>query len=645
MVIRQQVKSLGAIAALSLMVGGCASTATGSSQSAMLVTPGLVTFEKVAPATDALVVIRYPAASEEAANEAYFNAFSSRAIGGTSAVGNTEESQQLAKSLLVKSNYFAMSLYKELKERLPAGTVLLSPHAVTLDADGNLTSKPVSEAESIPSALSVDFVAYTFPDIEKMMDSEPITFGDLITPLVVVHADHRAAAPTNGVLLASSAIAGVSAKQSREAALSSFETIQSGGFENTVRPLDFISYLGGSGGIEAPTQGMSLVTEEHAVQVYPLEKIRLDAAVMTSLTSDSTVQIDPLEAKFSSSTADRIVDLLNSIDIEKAALMERATAISAYDSNIAPFALGGSTATDFESRYSLAKAMIQKERTVIASQSDKIFTASYEGEQGNSVREMIAGEYELLQERRKLANQQNMATGLAILGAVAAGAAASNGGDNFGSYAAMDLATDLTQLAVVQAFSLSAQSAAAGENYLVSMYEGMEQQIEVQIDLLDGSETITAATVSELKEKLQDLYSVKYREMDEIASECGFAYGGADGGRWLGSCADGIGNGRGVGAVKLEDGRAVEYYGSAEAGIPNGVGYMIVHGSDSTLSMEGNFIDGKADGVVRISQAGAADQLIIYEAGVVAGPAPEGSDAPRLFAPEEVLAMLNIAKG
>ena len=43
-----------------------------------------------------------------------------------------------------------------------------------------------------PSVLTVDFATYSFPDVNEMMDAPPVTFGDLVTPLMVVRASRWA---------------------------------------------------------------------------------------------------------------------------------------------------------------------------------------------------------------------------------------------------------------------------------------------------------------------------------------------------------------------------------------------------------------------------------------------------------------------
>jgi len=150
-------KSLGVTAALlatTMLTTGCASTAKGVKQSAIM---GLAKAEKLeneVPAGSVMAVIRYPAVVETSAKEAYYEAYKTAAIGGVaSGAGDKTELQSIADTVIVKSNYFALSFYKEMAARLPEHTVLLSPHAVKLDENGELTSEPITQAESLPSVV------------------------------------------------------------------------------------------------------------------------------------------------------------------------------------------------------------------------------------------------------------------------------------------------------------------------------------------------------------------------------------------------------------------------------------------------------------------------------------------------------------
>ena len=95
---------------------GCASTAKGITQSQLSKVAPSQTLKKEVPTGTVLAVVRYPAFVDDTASEAYYKAFGNTAIGGGLKSYNPDspEVQALADSIILKSNYFALSLFKEL---------------------------------------------------------------------------------------------------------------------------------------------------------------------------------------------------------------------------------------------------------------------------------------------------------------------------------------------------------------------------------------------------------------------------------------------------------------------------------------------------------------------------------------------------
>jgi hypothetical protein len=250
---------------------------------------------------------------------------------------------------------------------------------------------------------------------------------------------------------------------------------------------------------------------------------------------------------------------------------------------------------------------------------------------GAQVRDMLKAEYDVLEQRRDLARKQNTATALAILGAVTAGATIANesgssGGISYGESLAIDALISATIYAGSKAFSYKNQSKAVGGNYLTSIVPALEEQTSVQVNLIDSNETITAIRFEDLKEKLQALYTENQRSLETIATRCAYTLSGIkETGTWLGVCENGLAAGNGIGVLRNGDGTAVEYFGYAQNGLAHGPGYMIHHKRNDSYALEGNFTDGQADGVMRITKSGIADSLQLYSAGQRSGSAPSGA--------------------
>lgn len=114
------------------IISSCAGTARGKDTSTFSSrkTEEIASQEK--SDASALVVIRYPAMIHANAENLYVSSFAINAIGGDVpyAVHGNRQTSRIAQSIIEKSSYYAMSLYRELKNNLPEGSVLLSPHIV-----------------------------------------------------------------------------------------------------------------------------------------------------------------------------------------------------------------------------------------------------------------------------------------------------------------------------------------------------------------------------------------------------------------------------------------------------------------------------------------------------------------------------------
>ena len=98
----------------------------------------------------------------------------------------------------------------------------------------------------------------------------------------------------------------------------------------------------------------------------------------------------------------------------------------------------------------------------------------------------------------------------------------------------------------------------------------------MQANLIDSNETITAFRHEDLREQLQTRYQDNHRAFDTIATRCGYIHDGTlKSGIWIGMCENGLANGAGMGVLRSNY-AAVEYYGYAQNGKPQGPGYLIV---------------------------------------------------------------------
>jgi len=610
--------------ALGAMATGCASTAKGVKTSAVNKSVPTESLKADVPEGGVLAVIRYPAIVEANAKDAYHRAYAKQALGGATGRGvtNTIETVAIADSIVVKSNYFALSLYKEMAARLPEHAVLLSPHSIKLGPGGELTSEPLTGAEDLPNVVSVDFATYSFPDSKKMMSNVPLTFGDLVTPLVTVRTDHRAAAPTHGVLLASQPFVTRAAAEGRENALETIEAMQRGDLAPVTPELDFISYITN----DTP------------------QKVRIPESEMELLAGASDGTVDPIDDIYTEALSQRIVALINGLDTDKAIMMGKAASVAEFDPSLAALTFVGSEEDDYAARTAYAERLLDAQRKYLSVQSLRIFDGIHNGELGAQVRDMISAEQKILEKRRELAREQNAATLLAVAGFVG-GAVTAAGGSNcresrtqqeFNNCVRRQRSRQAGAVGISQAARLAALEARAkarlsqqlGTNFLNAITPVLEQQTTVTVDLLDSNETITAIRYEDLQAKLQSLYTERQRSLETVATQC--AYVGEDGtkrGTWLGVCEGGLANGSGAGVLKSGD-DVLEYYGYAKNGLADGPGLMIRHSALGSISYEGSFSQGLPNGTVRVSESGRADANRNFVAGVDAGESSQKAVSP-----------------
>jgi len=629
-------QSISILLAACLLAAGCAGTARGVRQSTYQADESLAAVDRSRSQADAMVVIRYPALVDEDAETAYYRFFEQRAIGGTAKPEpqTSQEVDRLAQSVIAKSNYYTMSLYRELRQKLPESSVLLSPHIVEL-VDGHLTSRPLLASEEIPSVVSIDFSVYTFPDPAEMMNSEPLTFGDIVTPLFVVHANRWLRPSTHGLLLSSEPLAGAAWAQSERQADDQASSRFGNRLPDYRRPLDFITFLDGGGRevgdlpLRSPGESRREVV---AVEIHPLEKIRMAGETVARLDRDHS--IDPFAEDFVKGAATRVVTALNRVDHDRATFFTRQAALSRFDPQLGAAFLARTRDETLRSRLRMGEALIAAERKFLAAQSASLYEGVYEGAYGDQMREIIAAEYSLLEERRDLARTQNIGTALAIVAMAGAMYVGNNvdSGDWWESHTMGNLLALSSVWAASSAFGANAQSKIIGENFLVQMAPAIDRQVTVQVEWLESREEITARDFEEFRAQTLALYQRSVRGIDAGAeAECAFLHPALDRpGRWFGACEAGLAAGTGYGLLLDTGGQTVEYLGSARAGLAEGGGAMIQRSPSATgaVYFEGAFSGGVPDGVVRVEEPGRKSRVRTFRAGRDAGAA-----APEDFQP------------
>jgi hypothetical protein len=278
----------------------------------------------------------------------------------------------------------------------------------------------------------------------------------------------------------------------------------------------------------------------------------------------------------------------------------------------------------------MGESLLRAERTFLSAQSAALYEGAFEGTYGDQMRYMIAAEFDLLEDRRNMARQQNWSTALAIValaGAAYAGTDA-NSSNFFQSSTFNNLAILTSIWAANTAMQKHALSKTVGENFLLQMAPAINRQVSVQLEWLDSTEEITARDFAEFREKTMMLYQNSIRGIDsEFDPRCVFGHPAMEAaGTWFGPCNDGQASKGGYGVIVDARGNTIEYLGEASGGQAEGSGAMIFSSPEQTGSVyyEGNFSGGQPDGVVLVEEAGRKPRVRTFSAGVDKGSADVG---------------------
>lgn len=657
-------------------------------------------------AGDALVVIRYPAFVDEDAKTAFYERYIGRPIGDSLDRGRSyiEGAEQLSGAFMLKNHYFAVSLYKALKRRLPEDTVLLSPHLISFEPGKGLSSAPVLSSEEVPHALTVDFTSYTFPDSEKLLDANAVTFGDIVTPLAVVRTDHLALPATNGLIAASAPMATAAWNDAAALAMPT-SLVELDAPADSHILIDHIdpktrSLVPGKLRIAKP-MGKKISFEK--IDILPVEKIQMDSSVIERLSKTGDgLDADPFGPVYSNGFANRIVAYLNALELPKTTAAAKQQAVAAFDYDAAHLYFAAAEDNDVDTRVRFAERILKAERRYLAGQSDALESSMGPDQFGRQLAELFVAEQDNLDQRREILRKQKQRQGLAILGAIAAAGAfyaASKSGGNVSSSssgcrsarsqaeysrcvedvrrycqersrtnreyqncvdsnvngrsggsgkqqalkALGTLSLGLMAYGFISAKSKKAQGKMVGANFLSTIAPSLNESSEVTVDLLEGSEAITAANYPELRDKMLSLYSRRMRSMGVSAVPCTFSAPDVTSiGTWYGPCEGGAASGNGYGVITADGAaQSVEYYGEAAGGYASGKGYLIRSGGAgaASVSYEGGFLAGRPHGIVTMSSTGKAEKSAVYENGKRIGRVPKDQPLPQVFSSNQQTAV------
>ena len=284
-------------------------------------------------------MIRYPAIIHADAEEPYFHAFSINAIGGEVPAANRTKkaTTRIAKSVIAKSNYYVMSLYRELAKRTAAeyGSALTAYHPV---GQGQGRAQPPHPGDRTDSQRGHHRFQCLF--FSGYNGTDGLATGDFWRP---GHSAVRCAQQSLAAAIDQRASAVQRAFGSgflepvfRTGAASRSQT------NWTTRPLStkgrWISSPSSTRGCKdrrdlplkaVGDSGLDIL----AVEEYPVEKIQMRGELLEDLSE--SYSLDPFSEAFVQGAATRVKRTLNMVDHDKATFFARQNALARFDPELA----------------------------------------------------------------------------------------------------------------------------------------------------------------------------------------------------------------------------------------------------------------------------------------------------------------------
>src|SRR5947207_14900869 len=172
-----------------LTIGGCALSLAPPKDvpGSLLRDKTIYAPQKPAKAQPVLATIRFPARVEQRAEllleKAYREQYLNISKDPSSSRGTLKgelDNDAPDQQMIVRSTYFTVELYEQLRKRLPPNSVTLQPMSIDLNEQEYLTLESPNKLP--PSVLYVDFFAYYAP--ERTRIALPETFGKFLSSIM-----------------------------------------------------------------------------------------------------------------------------------------------------------------------------------------------------------------------------------------------------------------------------------------------------------------------------------------------------------------------------------------------------------------------------------------------------------------------------
>lgn len=477
---------------LAVALAGCAGTGSGLSTSSLAsnsLSPASDTkLTRAAGNNDPLLVnIRFPALAAPSAEFPMARSFLIRTSGAPARPSANVPTRD-AIATLSKSAYYALELYAELSKLLPEKAVALTPYELRSGADGLLVPTRMDRAEPPPALLELEFFVLHAPGKAEVTEAGIVTFADLITPVLIARTAPVNSPETEGLLAASVPVIHAAGA--------------TGGSRLKPARLSFVSYL--NHGPAKLTVPATQIADNGSAKLGQVLRIPLEKLQMPVASSEGTA--DPRRYRKAFATVirphvNRIIAWLNQLDRPDSFDHQFAQWAHQYDRN--PDAV--LIAKRPKKRKWLDK-IYQFERRFVTKRASALYENVQNGEIGRVMAQLLTEEQKFMDDKRRLAAQQNVSMAATVGASILSGAASYYGRSDAASLA--QTAASFAQSSYESAARLSTQLSATFRSEFASFYQ---TQHAMTVTTLEDDISLSARNLTELRANAARLYRARAR--------------------------------------------------------------------------------------------------------------------------------------
>lgn len=484
------------------LILGCASLNTGdtynssiSGFSATYVKPKDTVSENL------LAVIRFPAFFSDEAFEkfsAHYALYPLNLSGKKPTVPSRNSHTSLyANEAINKTAYFAIEFYHILTRKLPSQSVILQPLEVFLDDYGRLVTRPVNMYP--PSVLIIDFFIYRTP--EKDITKEvPLTFGDLVSPLISIQTSPEASPSTFGA---------ISYVDPLVPFVHNLDSTRGGAKDNGHAFIKYLSNPDSTKSLGVPTTSKQ-PRGKNQILNFPLLNLKMKHAAIEA--QAQSMSINSEKSPFFTAISAHInatIDALNTIDHSLATRIGNKHFIELYDPALSNKLSSSNLGQDDYFKLQLIHKFKSLERKFLAKQCQDYYNRLFLGDYGKSIRKLMISEMKYIAKVRdntSEASESKFWKNTAFVMNLAANFLAGFSGqpiDNSYNTKTQTLMTSYD----AKITSYEKENRELTEAFQNSFFTTYIKQTQYRSVVLEGERTIHAKNLSELREKLLIYYN------------------------------------------------------------------------------------------------------------------------------------------